>query len=116
MNRIRIDVSQDASCRGNVDALCSLVPQLTYEWSELLLQAEGQQTETLFLSYCSLSSVPSRNFQVIGQQLQIVNRFLLHHTYPAEVHITCADEEEALIYRKIYNFYIPKTKEERLPV
>ena len=102
MDRIELKVDPTVEAAEAVDELCSRVPELRAQWEAALEAASAGKLE------------PSKNFQVIGMLYKVVCAFLKEHEYPRRVVLGCLSEDDATMYRQIYNFYIPNTKAERM--
>ena len=94
--------------------MCEHVPELKQRWMESLDAARNAMQDTLELLPWSLSKKPSKNFQVVGMLYKTVCPFLRESEYPMKVILNCLSEDDATMYRQIYNFYIPNTKAERM--
>ena len=113
MEKILVCVDAAAVPDGAVDALCADVPALVGRWNRMLEHCEEAKEEITELPAMAISAVNSKNFQVIEMLYKVVRAFQREHEYPKQVKIVCPDDESARIYRVVYNFYIPRTKEDR---
>lgn len=114
MERIELKVNSSAEPTEFVDSMCEHVPELKQRWTESLDAARNTMQDTLELPPWSLSKKPSKNFQVVGMLYKTVCPFLRENEYPRKVILNCLSEDDATMYRQIYNFYIPNTKAERM--
>lgn len=62
----------------------------------------------------SISAVNSKNFQVIGMLYKVIRAYQRDNEYPRQVKIICSNDEIARMYRVVYNFYVPRTKDDRM--
>ncbi len=114
MERIELLVDSGSEPAGSVDELSSRVPEQKEEWLERLGMAAAGREESLRFPAYVLSERPSKNFQVIGMLLKTIQLFGKEHEYPKTVVLACLSEDDATMYRQVYNFYIPNTKDERM--
>lgn len=114
MDRISLIVEPSALPAGEVDEMCSRVPELRQQWEQELKAAASEQKEELVMPAYRLSGRPSKNFQVIGMLLKTVQAHLRENAFPQRVILACLSEDEATMCRQVYNFYIPNTKAERM--
>lgn len=114
MERIELKVDPSVAAAEAVDDMCAHVPELRAQWEAALETACDGRQEVLELPCYVLSGKPSKNFQVIGMLYEVVCAFLREHDYPCRVVLGCLSDDDATMYRQIYNFYIPSTKAERM--
>lgn len=114
MGKIEIKVNPSATPTDTVNGMCLRAQELRGEWERMLIEASSEEEEELAMPCYLLSEKPSRNFQVIGMLYKVICPFLREHEYPNRVLLTCLSEEDATMYRQIYNFYIPNRKAERM--
>lgn len=111
---IELKVRPGAEPAGAVDELSGRVPELKAQWAALLEQAAAERSELLELPPYELSTKPSKNFQVIGMLFKTIQAHQRQNEYPKSVALCCLTEDDATMYRQVYNFYIPNTKAERM--
>ena len=114
MDRIRLTVDSSAPPAGEVDEMCSRVPELRRQWESELSAVSAERAAELVMPAYRLSGRPSKNFQVIGMLLTTIQAHLRENAFPQCVILTCLSEDEATMCRQVYNFYIPNTKAERM--
>lgn len=106
----KIEVTVDgAPAAEKIDDLAADVPAFAGRLREQLAAAG----DTLNLGCWELSERNSKSFQVIGMLYRVVREYQNEHGSP-DVVIHCDIEKTARMYRQVYNFYIPKTKAERM--
>lgn len=112
----KIIVLTDVACEsiGNVDELSSEVPRLTQEWNSALKTCTDEKREIWAIPSMSISAVNSKNFQVIGMLYKVIRAYQRDNEYPRQVKIICSNDEIARMYRVVYNFYVPRTKDDRM--
>lgn len=112
----KIIVLTDVACEsiGNVDELSSEVPRLTQEWNSALKTCADEKREIWAIPSMSISAVNSKNFQVIGMLYKVIRAYQRDNEYPRQVKIICSNDEIARMYRVVYNFYVPRTKDDRM--
>lgn len=114
MEKILVCVVDGAVSEEKVDELCADVPALAEKLRAALNACDEEKREIMELLSPEISAVNSKNFQVIGMLYKVIHAFQNEHEYPRQVKILCGDDETARMCRVVYNFYIPRTKEERM--
>ena len=114
MERTELRVDPTAPPSGDIDEMSGRVPELKAQWSVLLSGAAERRDELLVLPPYALSPKPSKNFQVLGMLFKTIQAHQRQNEYPKTVALTCLSDDDATMYRQVYNFYIPTTKAERM--
>ena len=115
MERIELKVNASAEPTEFVDRMCEHVPELKQRWTESLDAARNAMQDTLELPPWSLSKKALEELPGRRHALQKPSApFLRENEYPRKVILNCLSEDDATMYRQIYNFYIPNTKAERM--
>lgn len=114
MKKILVMTDASRTSAGNVDDLSSEVPRLVREWKEALKNCADERRETWEILSMNISKVNSKNFQVLGMLYKVIRDFQRDNEYPRRVRIVCGSDETARMYRAVYNFYVPRTKDERM--
>ena len=114
MEKILVCTDVNVSTNGNIDELSLMVPELVEKWKSELLTCCNEKRDIFEYPAMKISKTNSKNFQVIGMLYNVVRAFQKEHSCPEQVKILCPDDETAKIYRVVYNFYIPRTKDDRM--
>lgn len=115
MRRTEISVIPGIETAGRVDEIALRVPEEKGKWECELKTALTGGERLLCMPAFELSEQPSKNFQVIGMLFKTAQAFFKENTLPEILRINCPTAESAAVYKQIYNFYIPRTKDERIP-
>lgn len=114
MEKILVLTDTARASSGSVDELSSNVPSLVRAWKEALKSCSAERRETWEIPSMSISKINSKNFQVLGMLYKVIRDFQRDNEYPRRVNIVCDSDETARMYRVVYNFYVPRTKAERM--
>ncbi len=114
MEKIVVLTDTARSSVGSVEELSCDVPRFVREMNDALRTCADERREIWEIPSVNISDVNSKNFQVLGMLYKVIRAFQRDNEFPRQVKIICSSDEIAKMYRVVYNFYVPRTKAERM--
>ena len=114
MNRLDVILKTEAMTSNIIKNITGTTAELAAYYKECLIQAESEEIETLYFESIEFDPTPSTNFQSIAMIERTIMAFLGEHSFPKKVVVACTNDEQAKLYKVVYNFYFPGIKADRL--
>lgn len=94
----------------------SPVSEISGYYSEKLSEAAADGIKCLNICAVEITGKISGSFQSVYNIEKPLIEFLENHSFPQKVRVICKDDEQARMYKVVYNYFYADTHEGRMEV